>query len=198
MALVTINQQGSSYTYATAGESGFPAGNAASGSGLSGAVIQVPLTEMRTNTGAVLSASSGSGFFGISNTTGTSLALTSAAANSTTVTSTALYELVMPYNFSGGNFNITVNAAITIGAGTLTTKTVAAHCYLLANAGTSGADLVTTTAITFTANTAADYVFSVTGATVTGGARLIITVVTVITETAGSNVTNTVNSVRLS
>lgn len=167
-------------------------------SGLGGSTYRLPLILARTDTGLTLTASSVANTFSISNTTGTSLALTSENANNGTKTDKAMWEWTVPQFYKAGdNLTVTVNGLFTVGGGTATVKTIAAAAYLLADAGTSGATLIATAAQTLTA-TAADYAFVVTGTTLTPGARVLIEIVVVLTETASSNINATINSVRVS
>lgn len=157
----------------------------------------LPITGFKNSAGTTIAASAASGVFGISQTLGTSALLTGESANSTgPLTDTAVYEFIMPRTYvAATDFNVVINAN-TNGAGTFSTKTVAAGAYKLANAGTEGATLIATAAQAVT-GTAADYTFVVTGATLSPGDRVMFSVVSVLTETGGVASTIKINSVRL-
>lgn len=167
-------------------------------SGLGGVTHILPLIYGRSDTGLTMDATGAAGLFHIVNVTGTSLVLLSEAANNNSKTDKVLWEFIVPAFYkSGDNITVTVNGLFTVGGGTATVKTVVAAAYLLANAGTSSANLVATSAATLTGS-AADYTFTITGTTLTPNARILVEVITVLTETASSNITATINSVRLS
>jgi hypothetical protein len=169
-----------------------------SANGMPAAGVNLPLTRAMTVAGVALTASATSTGFGIAVTPGTSEDLVTTAANSTTVTTTALFELALPQTYvSGKNITVTANTNYTIGSGTLSANTLAMSAYLCANAGTQGATIIATAAQTVPA-AAGDVTFTITGTTLTSGARLMLKAVLVITETAGSNVTAQINSIRLS
>lgn len=151
--------------------------------------------------GTGIAAAAAAGVFGITNTPGTTLALISEAANSNTKTDIVDFFTAMPANYVGGAaVTVTVNASITIGAGTLSVKTVNVAAYVIANDGTQGSDLINVTAKALTGNSAQDLVFSIPASS-TGmipGARLCLKLTMVLTETGASNVTGNINSVRMS
>jgi hypothetical protein len=156
---------------------------------------QIPLTDVMTAAGIFVTASPTATAFGISLTAGTSVGLTGNSTSASSVTSTGLFEFVLPATYiAGQNINMTVNCQQQ-GAGTVTVKTVACAAYLNANAGTQGATLIATSAATITSS-AADYVFVITGTTLVPGSHLTLSVVTVITTSAGA-ANSLINSVRL-
>lgn len=158
----------------------------------------VPLLHARNSDGSVLAASAASGKFGVSVSLGTSIFLISEAANSSTKTDTAMFDVVLPRNYvAGTNITLTANAQYVLGSGTVGTHTLALHLYRTAKDGTQGSDLVATSA-TNVAATAGDIAFTVTGTTLLPGDRLIITAVEVIQDTGGSNITSQLNSLRIS
>ena len=165
-------------------------------SGLAGPQ-RLSLTETYTSAGVAITATPGSGTFGISLTAGTSLAIVTQAANSTTVTATALWEYTLPSTYvAGTNITVKVNTNYTLGGGTVGTHTLAMAAYLCADAGTMGSTIIATSAQTVAA-AAGDTTFTITGTTLTSGARIVMTGVLVIQDTAGSNITAQINSVRL-
>lgn len=114
-------------------------------------------------------------------------------------TATALWEDVLPQNYiPGRELTVTINALYS-GTGTVgATRTIDVAFYRLANAGTVGSDLVTTSAQQIT-TTGADYAFTVAGATLAPGDRVQIVAIGALQETGGTNpLTARINSVRLS
>lgn len=166
---------------------------------LGGATIRLLLTHGKNDNGTTLAASAGAGVFGITNTTGTSISLSSEAANGNTKTDKCIFEVQLPQFYKAGDsLTVTVNALHTLNSGTASVKTVQAKAYLLASDGTSSADLIGAAAQA-TTTAAAEYTFTIAGATLTAGARLLIQITAVITETAsGGGVVLSVNSVRIS
>lgn len=158
----------------------------------------IPLTNARNITGAALAAAAAANVFGYSVTLGTGLSLVSEAANANTKTDAAMLEFVMPQEYvAAQNFNVAVNVGVTIGAGTLSTKTIGLNAYRLKADGTMAADICATGAITLTSNAATDYNFTITGATMLPGDRIVLKPTLTLTETAASNVTGLINSVRV-
>lgn len=141
-----------------------------------------------------------SGRFKISNTTGTSMALTSEGAKNNTKTDKVDFLWTVPQFYSAGsNITVTVNAQSTANGGTISAQTVLAGAYLMTDAGLSGANLVATSAAT-TTSSAADYTFTITGTTLTPGSRVLIQLTAAVTENAnaGTGSTIQINSVRMS
>lgn len=165
--------------------------------GASGLVpSQLPLTDATTTAGVFLTATPGSGAFGISETAGTSIALTGESTSASSKTDAFLIDYVLPANYiAGQNITFTVNCQ-QAGAGTVTVETVNANAYLVANAGTMGSDLINVSAKTITAS-AADYAFTIAGAGLVPGSHLVLKVTTVITTSAGA-ANSQINSIRTS
>ncbi len=161
-------------------------------------VTQLPLISGKNSDGTTLAASAAAGKFGLTLTAGTSEVLLSEAANSNTKTDIVVFEHQLPRNYiAGSNITITASALFTIGSGTSATHTIGAAAYKCANAGTQGSTLVATAAATLTA-TAVDYNFVITGTTLSPLDRIMVSLTAIILDSAGSNVTGTINSVRLS
>jgi len=161
-------------------------------------VTQLPLITGKNSDGTTLAATPAAGKFGLTLSAGTSEVLLSENANSNTKTDVVVFEHQLPRNYiAGANITVTANALFTIGAGTSATHTIGAAAYKCANAGTQGATIIATAAATLTA-TAADYNFVITGATLSPLDRIMISLTAIITDSGGSNVTGTINSVRLS
>lgn len=157
---------------------------------------QIPLTKAMTTAGVDLTATPGSGAFGISMTAGTSVALTGESTSASSVTDAALFEFVLPQGYvAGANVTLTINAK-QAGAGTVTTKTLNANAYLVAKDGTMGSDLIGVTAKAITTS-AADYTFTIPGTGLVAGSHLLLNLTTVIATSAGA-ANSQVNSVRLS
>ncbi len=161
-------------------------------------VTQLPLISGKNSDGTTLAASAASTKFGLTLSAGTSEVLLSEAANSNTKTDVVVFEHQLPRNYiAGTNITLTVNALFTIGGGTSATHTIGAAAYKCANAGTQGTTLIATAAATLTAS-AVDYNFVITGTTLNPLDRIMLSVTAIILDSGGSNVTGTVNSVRLS
>lgn len=173
------------------------AATAPSSNGLIGAT-RLPLIHGKNSDGTTLSASASSGKFGITLTAGTSEKLTTEAANSNTKTDVVVWEMVLPAGYiAGTDITVTANCNYTLGAGTVGTHTLAMAAYLCADAGTQGSTIIATAAQTVPA-AAGEVTFTITGTTLTPGARLMLAGTLVIQDTGGSNITATINSVRLS
>jgi hypothetical protein len=166
--------------------------------GAGGTTRRVKLSDVKTVAGVPVTAAAQANIFGLTFTPGTAEYLVSEAANSNTKTDVAAFEVILSDTYVAGTaLNVIANANYVIGAGTLTTKTLAVAAYLVHDDDTESSTLETTAAQTITGS-AADYTYAVTGTTLTPGARLVLTLTMALTETAGSNVTGRVNSVRLS
>lgn len=164
-----------------------------------GVVTRVPLFSAKNDDGTTPTGTTAAGNWHYVNTAGTSLLLLSEAANNGTKTDKVDFEVVIPqFYVAASNITVTINALHTLNGGTASVKSIQAKVYLLADAGTSSADLGPGTASTLTTS-AADYTFAVTGTTLTPGARILIQITGIVTETAsGGGVTETINSVRIS
>lgn len=154
------------------------------------------MLDARNIDGSALAAAASSGKFGYAVTLGTSGNLVSEAANNNTKTDSVMWELTIPTAFkSGSSPSIIVNGNHVIGAGTLTTHTLAVHAYVANDDGTQSADIVTTGAQN-TLAAAGDTTFVTSSALVQAGGKIIVEAVVVLTETASSNVTYKLNSMR--
>lgn len=169
------------------------------GSSANGIFAQpLKLLDFKNVAGTTIAGSATTNVFGYSITAGTSMKLISEAANSSTKTDVAAFELVLPASYvAGSNITVTTNSNYTLGSGTVGTHTLAAAAYLTASAGTQGSTLIATAAQTVPA-TAGDQTFTITGATLVPGSRLFLTFTLVIQDTGGSNITATINSVSIS
>lgn len=157
---------------------------------------QIPLTDGFSTAGVFLTATPGSGAFGISLTAGTSIALTGESTSASTKTDDVLFDYVLPQNYiAGQNITLTANAK-QAGAGTVSAKTIDALAYLLANDGTMGADIIAVAAKTLT-NANADYAWTIPGSGLVPGSHLLLRLTTVITTSAGA-ANAQINSVRVS
>jgi hypothetical protein len=160
--------------------------------------LPLPLLHARNSDGSVLAAAASSGKFGVSITLGTSTFLVTEAANSSTKTDTAVFDVILPSSYiAGQNVTITANVQYVVGSGTIGSHTVTFHAYRTAKDGTQGSDLVATGAVSVPA-TATDVTSVITGATLLPGDRLTLSAVMVIQDTGASNITGQLNSVRLS
>ncbi len=131
-------------------------------------------------------------------TLATATYLVSQAANSTTVSPIALFDIVLPRNYvAGQNITVTVNSQYVLGGGTIGTHTINANAYRTASNGTQGADMINVSAGSVGA-AAADLSFTIVGTSLNPGDRVILQLAMVIQDTAGSAITGQINSVRLS
>jgi hypothetical protein len=168
-----------------------------SANGLPTAQLRLPLLEAFTSTGIPMTASASSSNFGISLTLGTSIALTTNAANSSTVTNTVAFEVVLPATYvAGSSFSVIVDGNYNLGSGTLGTNTLTATAYNVSAVGAFGSNLITSAAKAFP-STAGDLAFTCSGTGVAAGGKVVIKLVAVIQDTAGSNITAQINSIRL-
>lgn len=157
------------------------------------------LLDTAAPTGAPLAAAASAGVFGYSVTLGTQFALVTEAANSNTKTDSGLLEYIVPPGYvAGQNLTVTMNVSVTIGSGTLTTKTIGLAAYRSSTAGVQGVNICSTSAQTLSSNSATDYTFTIAGGTLLPGDRLVLEPTLAITETSGHNVTANLNSVRVS
>lgn len=196
---VTITTQGDILPFLNAGyrqASAVLASQAIGANGLTATPLR--LLEARAPTGAALAASASAGVLGYAVTLGTSFALVSEAANNSTKADSAIFEFVLPPTYvAGQNVTVTANASITIGSGTLTTKTLGVTAYRTDKAGAQGGNICSTSPAALSSNAATDYAFTIAGATLNPGDRLVIQPTLTITETSSHNVTANVNSVRI-
>ncbi len=158
----------------------------------------LPILSARNTDGSALAAGAAAGTFGVTVSLATATYLVSQAANSTTVSPIALFDIVLPRNYvAGQNITVTINCNYVLGGGTIGTHTINANAYRTANDGTEGADMINVSAGSVAA-TAGDVTFSIAGTTLSPGDRILLKAAMVIQDTAGSNVFGHVNSVRLS
>lgn len=156
-------------------------------------VTNLPLWSGRNADGSVLAAAAAAGKFGQVVTLGTALTLVSEAASSNSKTSTALFALQLPQDYTAGA-NITVGFDQIQQGGVATVKTLDCFAYLADGQGALGADICATAIQNMTtARSRLDFVL--TGTTLTPGAIVIIKVITVLTEAAAGSVTNSINGV---
>ncbi len=163
------------------------------------ATFALPLMLGRTDTGLTMTASAGAGVFGITNSTGTSLALTGEAAQNTTKTDKVLFDVVLPAAYpAAAPITVTVNGKHAESGGTTLTNTVVAKAYVIASNGTSGTDLIGASPSALTGS-AADYTFTIPGTSRAAGDHLLVQITAVATEGGNAGTTtDTLNSVRLS
>lgn len=164
-------------------------------SGLGGGTYAIPLTSFKNDDGSSLAAAAASGKFGVSNTTGTSLALLSEAASNNAKTDTAGCEVLIPQFYkAASDISVVVNAGYTVSSGSVATHTVAGSLYRIAADGTEGSDLIGTTS-TLSTTAATSYTLTATGTTLNPGDRAWLKLVGVVGGTGGG--TLNINSVVL-
>lgn len=155
----------------------------------------IPLQSCRNNDGTALDATGGAGKFKIVNGgvgVGT-LNLTSEAAQSNTKTDTISTEVALLDEYvAGGNISIDVNCQ-TVGAGTLTTKTLTLTMWKLNGDGTATSVPLTNGVITFTGAAALSTASVTTPAGFNPGDRFIIYAQSILTETGAVSTTAQIN-----
>lgn len=155
-----------------------------------------PMFQVKNNDGTTLATAASAGKFGLAYVSGTSMVLNGEAASLNTKTDDAAFELVLPPNYvAGQNITVTVNAQ-TVGAGTLSVKTLGVSANKISTAGAAGANLGPVTQNLTGAAT--DLAYTITGATLNPGDVVAFKVETVLTETAGVSTNAQVNSIRVS
>ena len=157
---------------------------------------QMPLVSAKTGLSVAIPATPAAGTFGIASglLTGDHEYLYTETANNSTVTDVVIFEFNYPVGFpSTGTFNVTVNCAYVLGAGTIGTHTIAMELYEFANNGTITALGGLTTNVP---SSAGDLAFAITA--VNPGLALKLATTMVIQETAGQPVTAQINGVRIS
>lgn len=161
--------------------------------------LRQPLSTVRNVDGlAVVTTGVASGAFLYALTPGTSESLSGHVAKSTTTTDIGAVTMRLPPGYTAGNgLNAIVNVKVT-GAGTVdATSTVDMSAYREVDAGTQGADLVSTVATAITTTTG-DITFAIDGTTLSPNELLAVKFTTVCKETGGaSNINSTVGSLRL-
>jgi hypothetical protein len=157
------------------------------------------LLDFRNADGSALAAAAAAGKFGAAITLGTSFALVGEVSNNNTKTDDALIEYTLPPNYvAGSNVTVTVNVSIsTAGAPTYATKTVQVKAYLVAPAGTMGADIGPGAASAITV-AGADVPFVVTGTTLVPGNKLLFELEGILHDTGAVACNIQVSSFRVS
>jgi len=148
--------------------------------------------------GTTLANAAGAGVFGISTTatfgSPAQLSLVTEVANNNTKTDSCEFEFTLPPDYVAGSaINVNVGQNITIGGGTLSTKTLTVDAFKVAADGTVGSNLGPA-AQTLT-NSQGTLVFAITPTGLVAGNKLLIQLQTVLTETAMSNVHANLTSV---
>jgi len=156
------------------------------------AVYRIPLQSCRSNTGLVLNATGGDTLFSIANGgygVGT-LTLKAEEAVSETETTTLCFEFALPPEYiAAGTVNIAIQCKVdSSGAGNASVETLDCEVWELADAGTVGSDLVSTTIQTIATDAFAAYTFAVTATSLVAGDKVLVFVRTAITEDAGTAV----------
>lgn len=162
--------------------------------------ITLALTSGLTSAGVPLTATATGGAFGVSNTLGTASALTSEAANSSTVTDTVMWEVQLPALWDVTKVPIlTVRGSYVLGSGTIGTNTLTAHAYGRFAGGNYTVDFMgTALPLPATNNAANKMEFTASAAPIGAGGTLIISLVLVLQDTGGSNITGKITNVSLS
>lgn len=160
--------------------------------------INIPLWNGRNSDGSVLAAAAAAGKFGQTVTPGTALTLVGEAGQNNTKTSTALWIVPLPQDYTAGaNLTVGVDTVIA-GTGTAGTKTVDVRAFRIDGQGATGADICATAAQNM-ATSRATQSFTITGTTLSPGDLLMVEVATVLQETGNSNtITATVNGLSIS
>lgn len=159
-------------------------------------LVQLPLTNAKSDAGVALTATATSGAMGVARTAGTSLTLVGEATSASAKTDKAMFEIVLADTYvAGANIPIIVNCNYT-GSGTVTaaSTTMTVNAYSEIN-GVETA-LTVSGAQQFT-GTATDYTFTLTGTNLTPGERIVIELVMLVTTSAGT-ATGQVNKVAYS
>ena len=172
--------------------------NPPSGSGFVPSARYCLLTEVSTDAGLPLAATSASGTTpGIARTAGTSLALVGAATSGATpATTKMLWEQVLPMTYVAGSnipvyINCVVPTALDVTAAS-TTMTVAA--YSLSESGVETA-LTVSSAQQIPLTTAGTLTFTITGTGLVAGQRISLELTALVTTTVGGASSVQVNSV---
>lgn len=159
-------------------------------------VVLPLLSGKNLNGSALVAATPGANDFVTNVTLGSVLALDGHAAQLSTKTDHLLFDFALPpWYIAGSSFTISVNAQYRVSAGTTPTCTIDASAYLVAADGTTGADIVSTSAQNLTTS-AATYAFAVTPTTLVPGDCLAIELTTSIAEAGNTGTfTGQINSV---
>jgi hypothetical protein len=161
--------------------------------------VRLPLAATRNVDGlAVVTTGAASGAFTYALTPGTSESLSGAVSKSATITTIGCQTTRLPPGYTAGNaLNAIINVKVT-GAGTVdAASTIDLSAYREVDAGTQGADLVSTAATAITTTTG-DITFVIDGTTLVPNDLLALKFTAVYKETGGaSNINSTVGGVRL-
>lgn len=170
--------------------------NTSDGLNANGTVL--PLDTGFNSDGTPLAAAPASTKVGLSLTLGTSVALTSETANNNTKTDVVAFRYVLPPSYNqGAPLQLRVNCQTTLGAGTVTTNTLAVAAYSTL-AGAQTALTVTTASQTIPTAAAATLTYNFTpAASLTTGSVLYFKLTITLTETAASNVSAAINAIRI-
>lgn len=173
-------------------------GTGTNSGGISGVVIHNSILTVKNLAGTTLTASAGAGVFGLSTTatfgSPAQLSLVTEVANSNTKTDACEFEVTLPAKYVAGSaISVNIGQKITIGAGTLSVKSLTVDAFLMAADGTAGSNLGPA-AGTLT-NTQGTLAFAITPTGLVAGNKLLIQIQTVLTETAASNVTANLTSI---
>ena len=160
--------------------------------------VQVPMINARNSDGSQLPIlTAASGHFGLHWGAGGTL-LATENANNSTITDTALWEIVLPPGYVAGD-NITVNVwgYYTLGSGTIGTHTLTGTAYLVNDpGGVSGSNLIATAALPVS-TTAGTLSFTITGTTLTPGAKVMLSLAMALQDTSGHNISGLLTNVDL-
>lgn len=165
-----------------------------------GVTIKRGILDGRYLDGSVLAPSAGAGKLGIGTTatfgSPATLSLVTEVANSSTKTDDVEYEVTLPPDYVAGSaITVAVTQAITIGAGTLSTKTLTVDAFKVAADGTVGSNLGP--AAQNLTNASSTLSFAITPTGLVAGDKLLIQLQTVLTETGASNVTANLTSINI-
>jgi hypothetical protein len=150
------------------------------------------LSSAKSDAGVGLTATPGSGAFGITRTAGTSFVLTGEATSSNAKTDKAIWEFDLPGSYAAGsNIAVTVNCQASGGTITAATTTLTVAAYTEVN-GVEAA--LTVSAAQEIPATATGLVFTITGTALVPGQHLALEAVMLVTTSAGAG-TGVINSV---
>lgn len=136
--------------------------------------ISIPVTQIRSNAGAALTAAETAGTFDITIGTNTIL-VNGEVTDNETEASVAYAQVALPANYVAGTDVSLVlpSALIKTGSPTNNGSTLDLEVYLQSNAGAVGSDLCATAAVTYAAlDTWYDKTFTITGTTLVPGGIL--------------------------
>lgn len=161
-------------------------------------VINKGILHLKNLDGSTLGTSASAGKFGLSTTatfgSPAQLSLVTEAANNNTKTDACEFEVLLPPDYVAGSaINVVIGQAITIGGGTLSTKSLTVDAFLVADDGTVGSNLGP--AAQNMTTTQGNLTFAITPTNLVAGNKLLIQLQTILTETMSSNVTANLTSV---